>query len=231
MVFCNYSSKANGDSIAVLTSNGRHLDNILLKPNYAFDIVTLDEKTVAVTSDKPGSWCIMSIDIYRKKLTKIDTKVSCQCITFSDGKFLSNAFGIGIVSIDATNGNCISTIKSNLPRQASLTSFEAKLYFCDPNKNLISCSDMEGTTIWTFKDDTLIKNPSGIAVDGMGNVYITNQGLNNVIVVSPDGNQSKLLLSQLDGLENPLAIQYDRKRNRLLVANKTKKAFLFDISH
>lgn len=90
---------------------------------------------------------------------------------------------------------------------------------------------MDGNSIWTFKDDTVIKKPSGIAVDGMGNVYITNQDLNNVIVISPDGNQSKQLLSQSDGLNKPRAIQYDRKRNRLLVANKTEKAFLFDISH
>lgn len=90
---------------------------------------------------------------------------------------------------------------------------------------------MEGTTIWSFKDDTIIKNPKGITVDGMGYVYVISQDLNNVIVISPDGNQSKVLLCQLDGLEYPTAIQYDRKRDRLLVANKTKKAFLFDISH
>ncbi|CAG2222245.1 CD91 [Mytilus edulis] len=127
MVFCNYSTKQNGDSISVFASNGRYLDKILLKPNYAFDIVSLDEKTVAVISDNPES--------------------------------------------------------------------------------------------------------SGIAVDGIGNIYVTNQDLNNVIIISLDGKQRKQLLSKSGGLDKPRAIQYDRKQNRLLVANTTGKAFLFDISH
>lgn len=120
---------------------------------------------------------------------------------------------------------------SCLPDFASITSLKSEIYLCDPVKNIISCCNMEGTTIWSFTDDTIIKNPKGIAVDGMGYVYVISQDLNNVIVISPDGNQSKVLLCQLDGLEYPTAIQYDRKRDRLLVANKTKKAFLFDISH
>lgn len=90
---------------------------------------------------------------------------------------------------------------------------------------------MKGNNIWSFKDDTVIKNPSGIAVDGVGNIYVTNQNLNNVIIISPDGKHSRQLLSESDGLDKPRAIQYDRKQNRLLVANTTGKAFLFDISH
>ncbi|XP_052082944.1 uncharacterized protein LOC127720410 [Mytilus californianus] len=232
MVFSIYSLNIRDkDIIVVFTPNGTHLDNVSLDQNYAFDVVSLDDKTVAVTSPTPGGLCFMSVDIYRKRLTKTKTNFSCYSITFSDGKLLTNACGRGIISIDATNGNILSTIKRDLPTAASLALFKSKLYFCDPEKNTISCSDMEGNSIWTFKDDRVIKNPSGIAVDGMGNVYVTNQDLNNVIIVSSDGFQSKQLLSQSDGLKNPKAIQYDRKRNLLLVANKKKEAFLFDISH
>ncbi|VDI50144.1 Hypothetical predicted protein [Mytilus galloprovincialis] len=90
---------------------------------------------------------------------------------------------------------------------------------------------MDGTTIWSFKDDTVIANPRGIAVEDMENVYITNGDQNNVTVISPDRTQSKQLLSQADGLKIPTATQYDRKQNRLLVANYVEKAFLFDISY
>ncbi|XP_071145095.1 uncharacterized protein [Mytilus edulis] len=231
MVFCNYSSESNKDFIAVFSSNSRHLYNISLEQNYAFDVVSLDDNTVVVTSPKPGKCCLMSVDLYRTNFTTTKTQFRCFNITLSEGKLISNAHGRGLISIDATSGNFLSTIKRNVPSDVSLTSFESKIYFCDPGKKTITCCDMEGKSIWTFKDDTVIRNPSGITVDGNGNVYVSNQGLNNVIVISADGTRSKQLLSESDGLKKPKAIQYDRKRNRLLVANLKEKAFLFDISN
>lgn len=231
MVFSNYSMPSNTDFIVVIDSNGSLLSKISVDPNYAFDVAALDEKNVVVTSPKTNDPRIIFIDIYSKAVTKIETECICESMTFINGNFLSISPEKGIRNINAKNGRIMSTIDNCLPNFASITSLKSKIYFCDPVKNVISCCNMVGTTIWSFTDDTIIKKPQGIAVDGMGNAYVTNQDLNNVIVISPDGNQSKLLLSQSDGLENPKAIQYDRKRDRLLVANKTMKAFLFDISH
>ncbi|XP_052082943.1 uncharacterized protein LOC127720409 [Mytilus californianus] len=231
MVFSNYSPSGTADFIAVFTSNGIPFDNISLKPNYAFDVVTLDEETVVVTSPKCGECSIMSINIHSKEVTQIKTECYYYSITFSDGKLLSNSLNRNIQTIDTKSGKILSTIKINLSKYTSLTSFESKLYFCDPSTNTISCCDMEGSTIWSFKDDTVIKKPSGIAVDGMGNVYVTNKDLNNVIVISPDGLNSRQLLSESNGLKRPRAIQCNKRKNRLLVANEEAKAFLFDISH
>ncbi|CAG2222242.1 unnamed protein product [Mytilus edulis] len=180
-------------------------------PNYAFAVVALDEINIAVTSPKINDLCIMFIDLYSKEVTKIKTKYECRAITVRDGKLLSISPKLGILSIDANNGNVLSTIEKRLPNYTLLTSFKSKLYIGDPDINTISCCEMDGTTIWSFKDDTVITNPRGIAVDGMGNVYITNGDQNNVTVISSDGNQSKQLLSKVDGLKIPTAIQYDRK--------------------
>ncbi|CAC5383434.1 unnamed protein product [Mytilus coruscus] len=228
IVMCNYS-QLGGDFIAVFDSNGIPLNTIPVKPNYAFDVVSLDKETVGVTSPTFGVSSIMSINI-RKEVTQTKTEYNCYSITFTDGKFLSISSGHGIITIDANNGKILSTIRNDLTSNSSLTSFESKIYVCDPSTYIISCCDMEGSTIWSFKDGSVIKNPRGIAVDGIGNVYVTNQDFNNVIVMSSDGNQCKQLLSQTGGLKNPRAIQYDRIRNRLLVTNMKEKAFIFDIS-
>ncbi|CAC5383433.1 unnamed protein product [Mytilus coruscus] len=228
IVMCNYP-RLGDDFICVFDSNGSLLKTISVKPNYAFSVVALDKQIVAVSSPQSERSSIMSINIRYKEMSLIETKCNCYSVTFTDGKFQSISPAHGIITIDAKNGKTLSTIQKDLPYNASLTSFEYKLYFCDPSKNTISSCDMEGNNIWSFKDDTVIKKPSGIAVDGMGNVYVTNEDLNNVIVISSDGNQRKQLLSESDGLDKPRAIQYDRNRNRLLVANTTGKAFLFDI--
>lgn len=191
----------------------------------------MDKHIVAVTSPHSRKEGIMSINIHSEEMSLIETKCNCFSVTFTDGKFKSISPKHGIITIDAKTGKMVSTIQNKLPYNAPLTSFKSKLYFCDPKLNTVSCCDMEGKNIWSFKDDTVIKNPSGIAVDGMGNAYVTNKDLNNVIVISPDGNQRRQLLSESDSLDKPKAIQYDRKRNRLLVANTSRKAFLFDISH
>lgn len=169
-------------------------------------VAALDERNVAVTSPMTNDPRIMFIDIYSKALTEIETKCVCESMTFSNRNFLYNTPGKGIQHINAKNGRIMLTIDNCLPNFASITSLKSKIYCCDPAKNIISCCNMVGTPIWSFTDNNIIKNPKGIAVDGMSNVYVTNQDLNNVIVISPDGNQSKLLLS--DGLDNPTAIQY-----------------------
>ncbi|XP_071147614.1 uncharacterized protein [Mytilus edulis] len=230
IVICNYPTSGI-DYICVFNSNGSSLKTIPVQPNYAYDVVAMDKHIVAVTSPHLRKNRIVSINIHNKEMTIIETEHKCYSVTFNDGKFQTISPNLGIITIDAKNGKTVSTIEIDLSWNASLTSFESKLYVCDPKLNTVSCCDMEGNNIWSFKDDAVIKKPGGIAVDGMGNVYVTNEDMHNVIVISPDGNQTRQLLSQSDGLKKPRAIQYNRRQNRLMVANKSEKAFLFDISH
>jgi DNA-binding beta-propeller fold protein YncE len=45
--------------------------------------------------------------------------------------------------------------------------------------------------------------PRGISVDNDGNVYVVGGGSNNVVVISPDGQRHRQILSAGDGLVNP----------------------------
>jgi DNA-binding beta-propeller fold protein YncE len=42
---------------------------------------------------------------------------------------------------------------------------------------------------------------------------------NNVVVISPDGQRHRQVLSAGDGLVNPRVLDYDKATNRLLVVN------------
>ena len=61
-------------------------------------------------------------------------------------------------------------------------------------------------------------------------VYVVGYDTNNVVVISPDGQRHRQLLSDKDGLKDPTVLDYDRSTNRLLVVNNSSSAFLFDVT-
>jgi sugar lactone lactonase YvrE len=77
-----------------------------------------------------------------------------------------------------------------------------KLYYTDYDTHTVTCCDLHGTTLWEFKDEHVLKWPLGISVDNYGNVYVAGRYSINVVVISPDGQRHRELLSNKDGLVN-----------------------------
>ena len=77
---------------------------------------------------------------------------------------------------------------------------------------------------------TCFKMSVGISVDNYGNVYVAGRYSINVVVISPDGQRHRELLSNKDGLVNPMVLDYDRSTDMLLVVNQRGIAFLYDVS-
>ena len=81
-----------------------------------------------------------------------------------------------------------------------------------------------------FNDKSVLREPVGISVGNDGNVYVVGYSSSNVVIISPDGQHHRQLLSSKDGLINPRVLDYDRSTNRLLVVNNSSAAFLFDVT-
>ena len=94
-----------------------------------------------------------------------------------------------------------------------------KLYYTNTNTNTVTCCDLHGPTQWQFKDERVLQLPYGISVDNDGNVYVVGYYTHNVVVISPDGQRHRQLLSSKDGLSYPVVLDYDKSTNRLLVVN------------
>ena len=69
-----------------------------------------------------------------------------------------------------------------------------------------------------------------VSVENDGNVYVVGYYSNNAVVISPDGQRHRQLLSSKDGLAYPIVLDYDKSTNRLLVVNQSSTAFLFDVT-
>jgi len=99
----------------------------------------------------------------------------------------------------------------------------------DWKANTIYCYTLTGQHIWAFKDENVLRQPVGIALDKNRNVHVAGYETNNVVVLSPDGKNCKQILSKFDGLNEPYSLRINIDRNELLVCNLSGPAFVFSL--
>lgn len=54
------------------------------------------------------------------------------------------------------------------------------------NKSPVTCCDLQGKPACTLKEEIVLPVPLGITVDNEGNVYVVDNNLGNVVVISPE---------------------------------------------
>jgi DNA-binding beta-propeller fold protein YncE len=197
-----------------------------------FDTVYIkDNNSVAVSSGGGRKRCITIIDIESQKVMttiSIDENTSGMAIRGKTIYYCTENKGVKMLNLtDKSVSDSISSITSNVRYIATSGN---KLYYTRYYTHIVTCCDLHGTTQWEFKDERVLKYPWGISVDNDGNVYVVGSNSNNVVVISPDGQCHKQLLSSKDGLSFPCVLDYDKYTNRLLVVNKSESAFLFDVT-
>lgn len=223
------NSDANG-YVVVLDSDGKHLFDIPETHDVpCIDITCIDNKSkLAISSGFVQ--CIHVIDISKPEEQKrIPIKNSCYGVAYSDGSILCYIHKEGIQKISLDNYEISTIVKFELSF-GYIDVHNKRMYYTDRDTNVVTCSDMEGQLVWTFKDETVLKEPCGISVDAQGFVYVISRENSSVVVLSTDGQDKRVLLSNADGLKSPWVLHYDKLRNRLLVANEEASAFLFDVS-
>ena len=105
-----------------------------------------------------------------------------------------------------------------------------KLYYTNYDAHFVTCRDLHGTTQWKFKNESVLRGPLGVSVDNDGNVFVVGYDSQNVVVISPDGQRHRQLLSSSDGQVNLRILDYDKSTKSLLVVSESKYAFLFDVT-
>jgi len=99
----------------------------------------------------------------------------------------------------------------------------------DSVTNTIYCYKLTGQQVWSFKDENVLREPRGIALDKNRNVYVAGYETNNVVVLSPEGKNCRQILNKSDGLNKPYSLRINIDRNELLVCNVNGRAFLFSL--
>ena len=165
---------------------------------------------------------------------KVMTTISMDTYIYGMGirgrKIYYCANGKGIKMLNLSDKSVSDITKSKMSSVDYVATYGDKLYYTNCYAHTVTCCDLHGTTLWEFKDRCVLKGPLGISVDNDGNVYVVGCYSDNVVVISPDGQRHRQLLSSTDGLSYPRVLDYDKSTSRLLVVNQSSTAFLFDVT-
>ncbi|CAG2190546.1 unnamed protein product [Mytilus edulis] len=76
-----------------------------------------------------------------------------------------------------------------------------RVIYSDYDGKAVYCVDESGKQIWEYKQD--LTGPEGLCIDTYGNIIVIDCNSHRIIVISKDGQDSKVLISKEDGLEYP----------------------------
>ena len=199
---------------------------------HTYDTVYIkDTKSVAVSSADGTNRCITIIDIERQEVMttiSMDTDIFGMTVTGKTIYYCTKENGLKMLNLSDKSVSDI--IQSDMSSVFYVAASGDKLYYTNVNTSTVTCCNLQGTTQWEFNDKRIIKGPRGISVDNDGNVYVVSQFSANVVVISPDGQRHRQLLSSNDGLVIPCVLDYEKSTNRLLIVNASESAFLFDVT-
>ena len=185
-----------------------------------------DNKCVAVSSGR-GNIAIIDIESL-KVMTTISMVTDIYGMAIRCKTIYYCTPNSGLKMLNLTDKSISDITNNNMLGVLYVATSGDKLFYT--NTHTVTCCDLHGATQWKFKDKRILQCPRDISVDNDGNVYVVGNRSNNVVVISPDGQRHRKILSFKDGLSYPFVLDYDRSTNRLLVVNDNSAGFLFNVT-
>lgn len=94
----------------------------------------------------------------------------------------------------------------------------------------VAAFDFEGKQKWKFQDERFIR-PHGLSATNDGFIFFACGFSNNVMFLSPDRQNGRVVLDETDGILNPKGIYYNVERKELLVINENKaEVFVYEVN-
>ena len=212
----------------IMNTDGTLDKEIRCSPYYSRDVTLIDDSTVAVSTS--GDIRIINIDTKRtENIIKITSR--CYGIAYHKGTLLWCEESRGLKKMELSDDRFTTLVEDvELPGESFVATFGDKIFQTDKINNSVTCYTINGEKLWKFNDTSVLREPTGVAVDNNCNIYVTSYYYNKVIVLSPDGKQWRQLLDQNDGMRCPYAISIDKTTNNILIINYYGSAYLYHIS-
>ena len=151
-------------------------------------------------------------------------------------KYIADCTGVMWVDDNVYISGCDSNGKGSIHsldlngrhiRSISIISSSNIVWYIHHRDNNIYCTDLskvycikkDGSNVFTFSSPDL-KGPDGIDTDRQGNVYVVGKDSNNILRLSPDGQNSDIIMTGEDGISQPITLCFSRDFKKLFVSNE-----------
>ncbi|CAG2211341.1 unnamed protein product [Mytilus edulis] len=189
-------------NVNLLTSDGK-LQKQLSIPGSAYSVTQINQDNIAITY--PVENAIKIFNMENERVMKV-FKLGKLCYGLS---FSNNSLAVGLnkdeIRIIDLEGNTLKSI------QVQSESYLYYLVYCnkrviysDYGGKAVYCVDESGKQIWQYTQD--LTGPEGLCIDICGNIIEADCLADRIIVISKDGQDSKVLISKEDGLVTPNCI-------------------------
>ena len=124
-----------------------------------------------------------------------------------------------MVNILDSNGQHISSISSISSTGIVLFIHhrDNNVYYTDYHK--VYCIKKDGSHVFTFSSPDL-KGVDGIDTDRQGNMYVIGRISNNILRLSPGGQNSDIIMKTEDGISVPVTLCFSRDFKKLFVSDE-----------
>ncbi|XP_071130542.1 uncharacterized protein [Mytilus edulis] len=185
--------------INLLSSDGK-LQKQLPIPGDAYSVTQINEDTIAITYLSEKAIKIFNMD--NETVTKV-IKLGKACFGLS---FSNNSLAVGLINYEIRiidlEGNTLRSIQVQSESYLNhLVYCDKRVFYSDYRGKAVYCVDESGKQIWEYKQD--LTQPHGLCIDTYGNIIVIDYKSHRIIVISKDGQDSKVLISKEDGLEYP----------------------------
>ncbi|XP_071180627.1 tripartite motif-containing protein 2-like [Mytilus edulis] len=189
-----------------LTSNGK-LDKQLKIPGEASNVTQINQDTIAI--NYPSEKVIKIFNMKNKRVTKV-IKLDSPCwgLSFSNNSLAVSLFTGEIRIIDLEGNILRSIVKGCDSTRDFLVYCNDRVIYSDRYGKAVYCINASGQQIWQYTQD--LEGPKGLCTDNYGNIIVADYESDRIIVISKDGQNSKVLINKEDGLENPHRICFNR---------------------
>ncbi|VDI26174.1 Hypothetical predicted protein, partial [Mytilus galloprovincialis] len=203
--------------VNLLTSDGK-LQKQLPIPGQVYGVTQINQNTIAVTY--PDERAIKMFNMEKETVTKV-IKLDKECLGLS---FSNNSLAVGLsideIRIIDLEGNTLKSIqvkgKSIL---FNLVYCNDRVIYSDYRGKAVYCYDGSSKQTWKYTQD--LKGPRGLCTDTYGNIIVVNLSSDRIIVISKDGQDSKVLVIKEDGLKNPKYICFKHNETSGFICDDT----------
>ncbi|XP_076075551.1 uncharacterized protein LOC143046331 [Mytilus galloprovincialis] len=199
----------DGGKVYLLTSDGK-LQKQLPIPGGARSVTQINQNTIAITY--PNKKAIKIFNMENETVTKVITLDNrCHGLSFSNGSMAVALFG-GEIRIIDLEGNTLKSIQVDSKSTLRyLVYCNDRVIYSDILGNAVYCVDESGKQIWKYTQD--LEGPEGLCTDSYGNIIVADYYSKRIIVISKDGQNSKVLVSKEDGLRDPQCICFKHNQS------------------